>query len=120
MSVKKTIKSFVEEASAIITGNDAKATAIKMKRQADSALNSELYAKRGRTIHLEDAVEAAEEMLHLVTYNNGETIKDSPQYVRNLIHAQNSLIEAKEALEDHLAVIKFLEERLEVVNFEEK
>lgn len=120
MSVKKTIKSFVEEASAIITGNDAKATAIKMKRQADSALNSELYAKRGKTIHLEDKVEAAEEALHLATYNNGETIKDSPQYVKNLIHAQNSLIEAKEALEDHLAIIKFLEERLEVVNFEEK
>lgn len=110
------MKKFVREVVAIIKGDDAEATGLKILRQADSALNTQIYSLRGDTMILEDSVTEAETNLKLALHNNGELITDRNLYVRNLLNAKNKLTEAKETLEIHLEKIKFLEEQQEEIN----
>lgn len=104
------MKNFVKEVIAIINGDNAEATALKILRQADSALKTQIASLNGDTIALEDALEEAKEELRLAKYNNGQLITDRNYYVRNLLTAKNNLIEAEAQLEEHLETIAFLDE----------
>ena len=110
MSVSKT-KSFVKEIISLLTGDNAEATAQKILRQADSAFKTQIASLTGDTIALEDRVEDAKEVLRLARLNNGNLITDRNQYIRGLLSAQNTLIEAEEALESHLDKLAFLNEQ---------
>lgn len=105
------MKSFVKEVVAIISGDNAEATGQKILRQADSALKTQIASLNGDTISLEDRVEDAQEALRLARVNNGKLITDRNDYVRNLLIAKRSLIDAEEALEVHLEKIAFLQEQ---------
>lgn len=110
MSVSKT-KSFVKEVVAILTGDNAEATAQKILRQADSAFKTQIASLTGDTIALEDRLEDAKEALRLARLNNGKVISDRNSYIRNLLDAKNSVTSAEEALEAHNAKLDFLKEQ---------
>ena len=115
MSVSKT-KSFVKEVIAILKGDDAEATGQKILRQADSAFKTQIASLTGDTISLEDAVEDAKEALRLARLNHGQLISNRNVYISNLITAQNRLVDAEEALENHLAKLTFLNEQAELLD----
>jgi len=107
------MKSFVKEVVAIISGDNAEATAQRIQRQADSALKTQIAALEGRTISLEDNVEDAKENLKLAKVNFAKlmpTEQERHQYVEDLIKAKNKVSVAQENLEAHLEKITFLQE----------
>jgi hypothetical protein len=110
MSVSKT-KSFVKEVVAILTGDNAEATAQKILRQADSAFKTQIASLTGDTIALEDKLEDTKESLRLARLNNGKVISDRNSYIRNLLDAKNAVTSAEEALEAHVAKLQFLQEQ---------
>ena len=114
MSVSKT-KSFVKECIALLKGDDNEATAQKILRQADSAFKTQIASLTGDTISFEESVEDAKEVVRLARLNKGVTIGSDASsrnyYISNLLTAQNSLVEAEESLEAHLAKLTFLEEQ---------
>jgi len=103
--------SFVEEAVALIKGDSAEATAIKIQRLANSALDVQIAVNHGKTVVFEDAVEASKEKLHFAKLNNGVVITDGDNYVEQLIIAKNNLTIAEENLVAHLETIDFLIEQ---------
>lgn len=107
-----TVKSFVKQFLAIIQGDDAKAKAEKVFRQAQSALNTYISSSTGDTIELEDKVEEAANKLAIARVNGGENITDRAAYVRNLLSAKNALTEAQENLEKHKVKLAFFKEEL--------
>lgn len=110
MSVNKT-KSFVKEVIAILSGDNAEATGQKILRQADSAFKTQIASLTGDTISFEDAVEEAKEALRIARINNGRLIGDRSSYISNLLVAKNNLIDAEEALENHVLKLEFLKEQ---------
>lgn len=102
------MKSFVKQFVALVEGDSAEATAQKTFRAADSSINTHIAVLTGDLIAKEDAVTAAEENLQRAKVNNGQMIIDRDQYIKNLFHAKNTLVEAEEALDDHIAKIEFL------------
>lgn len=115
MSVSKT-KSFVKEVIAILQGDNAEATAQKILRGADSAFKTQIAALTGDTISLEDRLEDAKEALRLARLNNGKLISDRNDYIRNLLQAQNRVVEAEEALDAHNAKLTFLTEQANLLD----
>lgn len=113
------VNSFVKQFCAVVTGDSSKATAEKVKRSADSALNMQIALKNGDTIRLEDNVSDAKEALKNARVNNGKEMKsenDRLQYVSNLIASRNAVVEAEEALEDHKELLKFLNTELKALD----
>lgn len=113
MSTKTVLTSFVKQVVATIQGDDAEAKAQKIFRKADSAFRTQIAALEGETISLEDNVEAAKERLQAALTNNGNVELDRNSYIDDVLRAQNAIIEAEEALEEHLAKIAFLKEQYE-------
>lgn len=107
-----TIKSFVKQFIASVTGDDVQAQAEKTFRQAQSALKSQIASLDGDTINLEESVKEAQDALEGAKINNGELIDDRNYYVSNLISAQNSVTEAEEDLAAHKTKIEFLKKTL--------
>ncbi len=104
-------KSFVKEIVALLKGDDAEATGQKVLRQADSAFKTQIASLTGDTIALEDRLEDAKEALRLARLNNGQLIGDRNSYIRLLLHAQNLIVDAEEALEAHNNKLAFLREQ---------
>lgn len=116
-----TVKSFVKEFAALLTGDTATAKAEKSLRQADSALKTQIASLKGDTISYEDAVDDAKENEKKALLNFGQEITSSTRgsYVQNLLNAANKVTDAVEKHEAHLAKIKFLEGKLEILGKEE-
>lgn len=112
------MNSFVRQFIAAVKGDNTEVEAQKSWRKAESALRAQIATKEGETISLEDKVEAAEEALDSARINNGEEIKDTSKYITNLIKAKNNLTIAKEALEQHLETVNFLETEYELLTKE--
>ena len=109
---KSKLNSFCREFVAILTGDDAVATAEKAWRQAKSALDVQIAALKGDIVNKEDAVESAAEELKLARVNNGKLITDRGDFINNLLKAKNNLTLAEKAVADHQAKIEFLEQQL--------
>lgn len=106
---------FVQEIIAILKGDEAEATGIKIQKQATNALTPQISIKEAMVYDLEEAVESAKEKLKSVRSNYGVPIGDREAYIRSLFSAQEAIEDAEEKLEDHLAEIEFLKEQLEAV-----
>ncbi len=101
-----------------ISGDDAKATALKIQGKAISLLKAQIAIKESETFSLNDKVESAAEALNNARINNGEVITNSDAYIRNLFTAEANLSNAEEALEKHQADIDFLNGELAVMQEE--
>jgi len=109
------MNSFVKQIVAMITGDSATETAIKIQRQAESALKVQISNREAETVNLETNIEDAKAAEAKAFVNNGQLMssqEDRAAYVRKLTEARNKVIEAEEALEDHLKTLEFLKEKL--------
>lgn len=107
------MESYIEEAVALIKGDDAKALATKNWRKSVSAFKVQLAALEGNLISKEDKVENAKETLKKALYNDGVLILDGggEQYIQKQINAQNALEAAEKELAAHKKTITFLEKQ---------
>ena len=114
--MSKTIVNFVDLVIALITGDDARATALKIQKKAKAALVAQIAVKKSVTLSLEDTVENCEEALITARLNGGNLITDTESYIRHLLVADNKLLTANRELTAHLDTIKFLEKELKLVS----
>jgi hypothetical protein len=113
--MKKEVSNFVALVVALIQGDDAQVQAIKIQKKAKAALTSQIAVKEAHTLTLEDAVDAAQEVLAKARVNNGEPITSMDSYISILLSA-NRLLSSHEAdLTAHEETIAFLKEQLEIV-----
>jgi hypothetical protein len=107
------MESYIEEAIALIKGDDAKALATKNWRKSVSAFKVQLAAMEGNLISKEDKVETAKEVLKKALYNNGILIKDEEGniFIQQIINCQNNVEQAEKELSAHKKTIAFLEEQ---------
>ena len=107
---------FLALAVAMITGDDAKATSLKIQKKAVAGLRAQIAVKEAKTLTLEDNVESAQEYLEKVRVNSGSLIKDTDSYIINLLGANKLLKEQEAVLKSHEDVIAFLRKELAIVN----
>ena len=114
------MESYIEEAVALIKGDDAKAIAAKNWRISVSAFKVQLAAMEGNLISKEDKVENAKEVLKKALYNNGVLIGDNQGdiYIQNQIDAQNKVEQAEKELAAHKKTMAFLESQYALLKAE--
>ena len=116
--VKSNLQSYVEQFVAFVKGDDSAVKAEKVYRLRQSALNTHYHNAQGQLVRFEQDLEDAELVLKKRRFNDGKLIKDMDAYVKGLVDANNSVDEAKEKLEEHNALIKFLDNEREMGAFE--
>lgn len=115
MNKKETnVSLFFKLILAVIKGDDAEATAIKIQKKAIAALTAQIAAKVYHTLTLEDLLEAAEVELGVARVNGGDLITDNDKYIRVLLTRKMEFDTAVENLNTHKKTIKFLEEELSI------
>ena len=114
------MESYIEEAVALIKGDDAKAIAAKNWRKSVSAFKVQLAAMEGNLISKEDKLESAKEVLNKALYNNGILIGDNQgdMYIQNQIDAQNKVEQAEKELAAHKKTMAFLESQYALLKAE--
>lgn len=112
MSKSKLVMSFVDQFVALVKGDESAVVGAKVLRQRLSALNTHFYNAKGNSEEFEEKVTEAKENLVKARLNFGKVITNRDAYVVGLISANNDIAKAEQALEDHLAVIAFLEAEL--------
>ena len=107
------MESYIEEAIALIKGDDAKALATKNWRKSVSAFKVQLAAMEGNLISKEDKVETSKEVLKKALYNNGVLIPDDKGdvFIQQIINCQNNVEQFEKELAAHKKTIAFLEEQ---------
>lgn len=114
VNTSATVKSFIKGFVALVQGDTAEATAQKVFRQVQSALNTQIAIMTGDQVAKEESVSDAKERYEKARLNNGKELAsgDRTQYVRALVSANNSVKEAEEALELHKETLQFLKNEL--------
>jgi hypothetical protein len=114
VNTSATVKSFIKGFVALVQGDTAEATAQKVFRQVQSALNTQIAIMNGDLVAKEEAVTDAKEAYNKARLNNGKELAsaDRTQYVRNLVSANNAVKEAEEALDAHKETLEFLKSEL--------
>jgi hypothetical protein len=97
-------------------GDTVEATALKIKDRSSNALNAQISNLKGDTMDFTEAVDNAKEDLERATLNYGSETFDKTSYIQKLLSCKNFLTNVEENLEQHLETIKFLEERLALIN----
>lgn len=118
MTTGQKVNSFIKGFVALVTGDNAKATAERTLRAADSALNIHIHVIDGELIKLEQNVEDAKEKEAQALLNFGRPITDRDDYVQGLVNAHNAVTEAESALDAEREKLNFLKEKLEEINAE--
>ena len=109
---KTTVSSFIAQFKAVVNGDNASVKAEKAWRQANAAINSQIYTLKGKTVGLENEVDRKEESLASARVNGGQPIENDNYYVNNLISAKNNLALAEKELKKHNELVEFLEKEL--------
>lgn len=107
---------FVKLVVAMLQGDNAEVTAIKIQRKAKVELKSQIAVKEAHTLTLEENVEQAEEALQKARLANGEIITSGETYISNLLRAKRNLEDSKEVLKIHKESVRFLKEELALVS----
>lgn len=115
-----TVKSFIKGFVALVQGDTAEATAQKVFRQVQSALNTQIAIMNGDLVAKEEAVADAKDAYNKARLNDGKELQssDRTRYVRNLVDANNNVKEAEEALEAHKETLEFLKSELAALEAE--
>jgi hypothetical protein len=109
-----TKKSFIKGFVALVQGDSAEATAEKVFRQVQSAINTQIAIMNGDLVGKEDNVTEKREAYQKARFNNGSELKscDRIHYVRNLVAANNAVKDAEDELEIHKETLEFLKNEL--------
>lgn len=105
---------FVKLVVAILKGDDAVATGIKIQNKAISVLTAQIAVKVCHTLTLEEEVENTERELAVARVNGGDLITDNTEFIKTLLTRRQQRDEALETLKAHKEDIAFLEEELEI------
>lgn len=97
---------------AYLKGDDATIKAVKIERQAESALKSHIAQLEGDLAAKEDAIKDAQEELENACINNGELIasENRHRYIQGIIDAKNRVIEREDELAEINAKLEVLRE----------
>jgi hypothetical protein len=114
VNTSATVKSFIKGFVALVQGDTAEATAQKVFRQVQSALNTQIAIMTGDQVAKEENISDAKERYEKARLNNGKELNssDRTQYVRNLVAANNAVKEAEESLDTHKETLQFLRNEL--------
>jgi len=107
--MSKQVGLFLEMCVAIITGDDAKAKAVKIQKKALAILRAQIAVKTAHTLTEEEDVENATEALAKARMNNGSPITDNKSYVQQLMRANEQLTFVTNSLDAHIKSIEFLQ-----------
>ncbi len=110
------VEFYVKSFLALVKGDTVEATALKVKERSTNALKAQISNLEGDTMDFKEAVDNANLELEKATLNNGSETFDKFTYVQGLINAKKVLNAKEDELEQHLETIKFLKERLELIN----
>lgn len=105
---------------AFITRDTAEKTAILIERKANAAIVLEIAKLEAEKLSLEGIRDACIDKVNNALINNGDSDSfETKNYLRNLIEAQNKLIDANEELEDNSELLSFWKEKLALINKQE-
>ena len=110
--------SYAEQVLALLQGDDAKVKSLKVAKQTRSTLVSALAMLSAEENYKINAVENATEQLRLAFLNNGEQIlsrADEEVYLHNLTEANNQLVLAEKALNNHKIQMEFYQNGVDVL-----
>lgn len=111
------VSQFVKLVVAVIKGDDAEATAIKIQRKGSAALRAQIAIKQAEMLNCEDKLESAIEVQQKARINNGKLITDSNEaYIGRLIEADNNVVDAQDAIETLNSEIAFLTKELGLIS----
>lgn len=110
-----TASNFVKIIVALIKGDDAEVTALKIQKKAVAALKAQIAVKEATTLELEDNVDLARTELDTARVNKGAEITNNKDYIKSLLETRADLLAKEEILADHLAIVSFLREELQKV-----
>lgn len=113
--MKSELTGFVKTVVAMIKGDDAEVTALKVQRRGKAALEAQVALKKAETIELEDNVDSCKEELALARGNSGELITSNEDYISTLFRRRDDLVRAETELENHISKLEFLKEQLALV-----
>lgn len=115
----KTIKSYVKQVLAQLTGDQAAATAERNYRMSKAALKGQIASLQCDEVRQENVVSQKEENLLRATYP-ATPINDMEQYVKGVRYAQIALDDAKKDLENVKHSITYFNNLLESFDEEVK
>lgn len=110
------VSKFVQLVVAVLKGDDAEATALKIQRKGSSILKAQIAIKQAEMLNLEEVLEQAQDTQAQARINKGELISNNNSYVRGLIDADNAVTDAKNAITDLSDEIDFLSVELELIS----
>lgn len=109
------MNNFVKEFPALVKGDTEERDALKVKRQAISALKARIHVMDGETMDLEQNIDDAKSGLEKATLNYGHPLSGDYQrdsYVSGLIKAKNKVADTEDALEENKLTLTFLKDKL--------
>lgn len=110
------VKNFIDLVVALVQGDDAKTTALKIQRKAAGVLKAQVAVKEAETFSLEEELDSANTAMELARVNSGKIISGKgDDYIIGVLRARKVVKDAEEALADHKADIKMLKEERELV-----
>ena len=115
MSTSVKTKTFVKQFVALVKGDEAEATAAKVQRKAEAAIEARLAALKGHLVDAEQKVSDSEEALVNARMNGGKQIDNREHYVDNLINATQQIESTKVNLDNIKHTITMLTAELETV-----
>lgn len=112
-----TVKSFLKETLARITGDKDTVVAEKNFRKCTAAIKGQLSALESQLVNVEDDLDTANERLNTVKYPTTLT-SGGEDYIEQLVSAQESVEYQEDRLKDIKASIEFFKKTLEEYNTE--
>lgn len=109
------VTTFLKLAVAIISGDNAEATALKIQAKSKATLRAQIAVKTATTLDLEEVLQEKKDARNLARVNNGQLITDKTDYLQGILNAKRNEETAQANLDQHLADIKTLEEELALV-----
>lgn len=107
---KATVSKFIKQTIALITGDDAEKTAVRIERKASVALKSELTLQEQEVVNFQEQLIDAEEAITAALSNNGDLITDSERYMERLIQLKEKAIQIEGEIENRELIVSYLQE----------
>lgn len=108
---------FLKLALALIVGDDATAKSLKIQGKAAAALTAQIAVRKAQTLDLEENLATALETADKALVNFGNLIEadGKDRYISGLLTANDGVTRTQDALDKHVTILAFLEEKLALV-----
>jgi epoxyqueuosine reductase QueG len=107
---------FVASVVALLKGDNAEQTAVKIQSQMTLGFDTQLALKKGERADLENTVEQAKTAVSVALANGGKEVRNRPQAIGAYLQAKDALEDAEARLAHLDKEVKWLEEGKAEVN----